>query len=116
MLHLKRAFEAPTSNDGYRVLVERLWPRGVRKEALELDEWLKDVAPSPDLRKWYGHDVAKWKEFEKRYRAELTREPAASAVKALEERATHEDVTLVFAARDEEHTNARVLRDVLEHR
>ncbi len=114
MLRLKRAYDPPARGDGYRVLVERLWPRGVRKEALALDEWLKDVAPSSELRKWYGHDVNRWPEFVRRYRAELQREPAARAFAALLERAREHTVTLVYAARDEEHNSAVVVRAQLE--
>jgi uncharacterized protein YeaO (DUF488 family) len=116
MLHLKRAYEDPKSSDGYRVLVERLWPRGVKKEALELDDWMKDVAPSTELRQWYGHDVDKWREFQERYRKELSKEPAAKAVDDLADRAKDGRVTLVYAAADEEHNSARVLCEVLERR
>ncbi len=112
-VHLKRAYETPDARDGYRVLVERLWPRGVRKEALALDEWKKDVAPSDGLRRWFGHDPKKWLEFVRRYRAELREEPARTAVADLAARARRGAVTLVFAARDEDHNGALVLRDAI---
>ena len=76
MINLKRAYEPPAPEDGFRVLVERLWPRGLKKEALALDLWLKDIAPSPELRRWFGHDPAKWEEFCRRYWAELAGRPA----------------------------------------
>ena len=114
MVRLKRAYERPSQGDGYRVLVDRLWPRGVRKEALRLDLWAKDVAPSPRLRTWFGHDPARFREFARRYAAEL-RAPAARALLAeLGRRAAHGTVTLVYAARDEQHNGAVVLRDLLE--
>lgn len=109
----KRAYDSPAGDDGYRVLVERLWPRGVRKDALHLDAWAKDVSPSPELRKWFAHDIARWDEFVRRYREELDREPAASVVRDLASRAMRAPVTLVFAARDVQHNSASVLRDRL---
>jgi uncharacterized protein YeaO (DUF488 family) len=116
MIHLKRAYDAPARDDGYRVLVERLWPRGVRKQALPIDDWDKDLAPSSALRKWFGHDPARWTEFKRRYRAELARPPAADHLRALRERAARGTVTLVFSSRDLEHNNAVVLRDEAERR
>jgi uncharacterized protein YeaO (DUF488 family) len=116
MIRLKRAYEPPTQEDGYRVLVERLWPRGVKKEALRLDDWLKDIAPSAELRKWYGHELERWAEFQKRYRHELMREPARELVSKLIERARHGTVTLVFASKDEEHNSALLLKQELEKR
>lgn len=109
---LRRAYEEPTHNDGYRVLVDRLWPRGVTKEHLQIDEWRKDIAPSNDLRKWFGHDPALWEEFRDRYREELTEHD--EAVSALVERARSGRVTLVFAAGDTEHNNAVVLGRLIE--
>lgn len=111
MLKLKRAYEPATRIDGKRFLVERLWPRGVRKETLRLDAWLKEVAPSAELRKWYRHDVSKWPEFQKRYRAELDRNP--EAWNSIVEAARRGTVTLVYAAHDTEHNSAVVLRDFL---
>ena len=114
MIQLKRAYEEPSRRDGFRVLVERLWPRGVSKEEAHLDLWLKDVAPSTELRKWFGHDPAKWKEFQQRYRAEL--KDKKDALKLLKEKARAGTVTLVYGARDEEHNGALVLKKVLEAR
>ena len=114
MLRLKRAYEQPDASDGYRVLVERLWPRGVRKEALRLDAWLKDVAPSPTLRRWFAHDPTKWTEFVRRYREELEYEAAAIEVAGLAQRARKEEVTLIYAAKDQAHNSAIVVRDAIE--
>lgn len=102
------------SSDGYRVLVDRLWPRGVSKEAARLDEWLKDVAPSPELRKWYGHVVDRFEEFARRYRAELEEPPASEVVARLRDLAKDRRVVLLTATRDVPHSGARVLLDVLE--
>ena len=110
---LKRVYAAPDESDGTRVLVERLWPRGLSKEHADVDIWLKEVAPSHDLRKWYGHDPARFAEFRRRYEAELAAEPARSALARLRELAARQHVTLVFAAHDTELSNAAVLRDLL---
>lgn len=109
-IRLKRVYEAPEASDGKRVLVDRLWPRGVSKEKAKIDHWLKDVAPSTELRKWFGHDPAKWGEFQKRYRAELKGSPALAELKQL---ASRSPTTLVYAAADEEHNNAVLLRDLI---
>jgi uncharacterized protein YeaO (DUF488 family) len=112
MYRIKRIYEPVAKTDGYRVLVERLWPRGVTKAEAALHEWLKDVAPSPDLRRWYGHDLARWEEFTERYRAELAeKRDILDQLRALRRRGP---VTLVFAAKDEQHSSAAVLKDVLE--
>jgi len=111
MIRLKRAYEPVAAADGARFLVERLWPRGVTKAALRLDGWLKDVAPSQALRTWYGHDVGKWREFRRRYLAEL--EANADALAPLRTAARSGTVTLVFASRDEEHCSAAVLAEFL---
>jgi len=111
---LKRAYDPAGARDGYRVLVERLWPRGVRKTDLQLDAWLKDVAPSPELRRWFGHDPARWIEFAARYRRELREHPAAEALAELVRRASVRTVTLVYGARDETHNSAVVLRGEVE--
>lgn len=108
---LKRAYDAPAKADGQRILVDRLWPRGVSKEKAALDEWLKEVAPSTELRKWYGHEPDRWPEFRKRYRAELKDNPALAELKT---RARAGDITLVYAARDQEHNEAVVLKQLLE--
>lgn len=108
---VKRVYEPSESTDGKRVLVDRIWPRGITKEDARIDLWLKDVAPSTELRKWFGHDPEKWPEFEKRYRAELE---GSSALTALKELVREEDkVTLVFAAKDENHNNAVALREII---
>lgn len=112
MIQLKRAYEAPSPEDGTRVLVERLWPRGLTKERAAIDLWLKDIAPSPELRKWYSHDVEKWEEFRRRYLAEL--EGAGEALDPLRELINKGKVTFVYAAKDEEHNSARVLKEFLE--
>ena len=110
-VRLKRAYEPANPEDGTRVLVERLWPRGVSKAEAALDDWAKEVAPSPGLRKWYGHEVGRWPEFRRRYLEELAGHGAAVA--ALRERARAGRLTLVFAAHDPEHSSAAVLREVL---
>ena len=110
-LSVKRAYEQPASADGQRVLVDRVWPRGVKKEALDLDDWLKDVAPSTKLRKWFGHDPEKWDEFRDRYFRELDAQP--DAVAALLERGAKSKVTLVYGAKDTVHNQAVALKDYL---
>lgn len=110
-IRVKRVYEAPAAADGTRVLVDRVWPRGVRKEAAELALWLKDVAPSTELRHWFGHEPERWPEFQRRYRAELERNP--EAVSRLLELAKHGRVTLVYGARDTEHNQAVALADYL---
>ncbi|HEX6616787.1 MAG TPA: DUF488 domain-containing protein [Gemmatimonadales bacterium] len=110
-IRLKRAYEDAAPDDGQRFLVERLWPRGVRKTALPLDGWLKDVAPSPALRKWFGHDPEKWTEFQRRYFAELKQHEAALA--PLRQAIREGPVTLVYGSRDTEHNAAVALRDFL---
>jgi uncharacterized protein YeaO (DUF488 family) len=112
MVKLKRASEPVKRGDGYRVLVERLWPRGVRKQDLPLDAWAKEVAPSTDLRKWFQHDPERWAEFQKRYKRELAKKPAKDRLRELADRSAHGTVTLVFATHDAEHSNAKVLRDL----
>jgi uncharacterized protein YeaO (DUF488 family) len=113
---IKRAYEAPEAADGYRVLVDRLWPRGVRKDALAVDAWLKEIGPSDELRRWFGHDPARWEEFAARYRDELRREPAAGLVADVVARAKRGPVTLVYGAKDELHNQAVVLRDVIDQK
>jgi uncharacterized protein YeaO (DUF488 family) len=112
MFKLKRAYEKAAKGDGYRVLVERLWPRGVSKGEARLDEWMKEVAPSPELRQWFGHDPGKWAEFQKRYRQEL--KDKRDLVQQLKHKGEEETVTLVYGAKDEEHNAAVVLKGVLE--
>jgi uncharacterized protein YeaO (DUF488 family) len=114
MIQVRRAYEPADPADGFRVLIDRIWPRGLKKEQAAIDLWLKDVAPSTELRKWFGHDPAKWDEFRKRYAEELDRNP--DAVRLLEERGRRGTITLVFAARDAEHSNAVALKGYLEAR
>ncbi|MDP2675025.1 MAG: DUF488 domain-containing protein [Dehalococcoidia bacterium] len=109
----KRAYEPPAPEDGYRVLVDRLWPRGAKKEELRLDGWLKELAPSDELRRWFGHDPDRWPEFRERYRQELSGEPQQKVVRELARRAAAGTVTLVYGAQDERHNNAVVLAEVL---
>ena len=107
-IRLKRAYEPPSPEDGTRVLVDRLWPRGVRKAEAAIDCWLKEIAPSSELRRWFGHDPSRWKEFRHRYRAELSARPELlDKLRALAEQGT---LTLVYAAHDEDHNQAVVLR------
>ena len=113
MVAQKRVYEEPDPGDGMRVLVDRLWPRGLSKDRAQVDLWLKDVAPSRDLRVWFGHDPAKFDEFRRRFEAELAQEPGRSALARLRELARTQHVTLVFAAHDTEHCNAVVLRELL---
>ena len=112
---LKRAYDEPAASDGTRVLVERLWPRGLAKERAHIDLWLKEVAPSTELRKWYNHDVQKFQEFRRRYEAELQSEGAQLALSKLRETAKQGQLTLIFAARDTEHSSAAILRELLLH-
>jgi uncharacterized protein YeaO (DUF488 family) len=114
MIKLKRVYERPSRKDGLRILVERLWPRGLTKERAEVGLWLKDVAPSPELRKWFGHEPARWETFQKRYRQELRNNK--DAVKLLKQKAKSGTVTLVYAARDEQHNGALVLKRYLQGR
>ena len=112
MLKLKRAYEKPAATDGFRILVDRLWPRGLTKQKAKVDVWLKDVAPSPALRVWFNHDPKKWAAFKRRYTAELRKnKKAVSELRALLKK--HKTVTLVYAAKDVEHNDALVLQDFL---
>ncbi|MGB3414902.1 MAG: DUF488 domain-containing protein [Microbacteriaceae bacterium] len=111
-LFLKRVYEPAESSDGFRVLVDRLWPRGVSKEKAAVDMWLKEVGPSTELREWFGHIPEKYPEFEQKYLAELAQNPAAVELSALLR--NHPVVTLVYGAKDEEHNQAQVLRDFLK--
>lgn len=113
-VRLKRVYELPAKGDGTRILVERLWPRGLTKQRAAVDVWMKDVAPSPELRKWFGHDPAKWREFQSRYRKELREQK--DAMKSLAQQCADGLVTLIFSAHDEEHNAAVVLKSVLERR
>lgn len=112
MIVTKRVYENPDPEDGTRFLVERLWPRGIKKESLLMNGWLKDVAPSDALRRWFGHDPAKWNEFRRHYFAELDGRP--EAWRLLLEAAQKGTVTLLYSARDLEHNNAAALKEYLE--
>ena len=113
MIQLKRIYEPASEADGYRILVERLWPRGMTKETARLDLWLKEVAPSPELRKWFAHDPAKWTEFIERYRLELDQNRVVvDELKRITEQ--HDVVTFVYAASDTERNSARLLKDYIE--
>jgi uncharacterized protein YeaO (DUF488 family) len=115
MIRIKRVYDPPSKEDGYRILVERLWPRGISKERAGIDLWLKDAGASPELRTWFGHDPQRWEEFRRRYFEEMRgrREVVETLRQAIRERGT---VTFVFAARDGEHNNAVALREYLESR
>ena len=110
-VRLKRAYEAASAEGGTRVLIDRLWPRGVRKDAAAIDLWLKDIAPSTELRQWFGHDPARWAEFQQRYSAEVRAN--AQAFEQLRELARNGPLTLVYSAHDEAHNDAVVLRGLL---
>lgn len=111
-VRIKRIYDAPARSDGYRILIDRLWPRGVSKQHAKLDAWLPELAPGAELRKWFGHDPARWQEFHKRYRAELARK--APLIDSIRHRALDEPVTLLYAARDPLHNHALVLQQVIE--
>ena len=113
-VRLKRVYEPPEPSDGYRVLIDRLWPRGVSKEQAHLDEWVRDLAPSSELRRWFGHDPAKFDEFRRRYRTELAAQE--EKLRDLRSRARRGTLTLVYAARDTEHNDAVVLAELLRRR
>jgi uncharacterized protein YeaO (DUF488 family) len=117
---IKRAYDDPNPNDGYRVLVDRVWPRGRTKEVLALDEWAKTVAPSVKLRKWFGHDPKRWQTFQERYREELAAPEQRKQLLSLLNSAGERPLTLVYGAKDDEHNQAVVLRDLtsqmVEHR
>jgi uncharacterized protein YeaO (DUF488 family) len=110
-VQLKRAYAPPSQEDGARVLVDRLWPRGLRKSEAAIDRWVKDVAPSTELRRWFGHDPSRWVEFRQRYKAELAHK--TELLGELRAIARNNTLTLVFAARDELHNEAIVFRDIL---
>lgn len=113
-LQIKRVYDPPQKADGYRVLVDRIWPRGLSKDAAQIDLWMKDIAPSTELRKWFNHDPARWKTFQEKYRAELRQ--MSEKLDELKARAQKERITLVYGAKDTEHNQAVVLQDVLAER
>jgi uncharacterized protein YeaO (DUF488 family) len=113
MVGIARVYQPRTKNDGWRVLVDRLWPRGVKKETAHVDEWMKDIAPSNELRKWFGHKSERWGEFQKRYRAELAKKKELiKTLRAMERK--HGKITLLFGAKDPERNQAVILRDLLK--
>jgi len=116
MVRLKRAYEPAEPRDGHRVLVERLWPRGLRKQQAHFDDWVKQIAPSDSLRKWFHHDPDRWSEFQRRYARELASRAAHALIDDLARRAKSETVTLIYSAHDREHNNAVVLKDMIERR
>lgn len=113
MIKIKRIYDAPTKEDGYRILIDRIWPRGLTKEKAKIDLWLKEIAPSDDLRKWFAHDPEKWEEFKNKYKEELkTRQELLHKIKQLaREKGT---VTMLYSAKDEKHNNAVALNDFLK--
>jgi uncharacterized protein YeaO (DUF488 family) len=114
MIQLKRVYDRPAVRDGVRVLVERLWPRGVRKEGLVMDSWLKDAGPSNELRQWFAHDPAKWDKFKAKYFAELNSRP--DSWEPILQSAGHRTVTLLYSSRDTQHNNAVALKQYLERK
>lgn len=114
MINVKRAYEPAAGTDGKRFLVERLWPRGIKKADLQIDAWLKDVAPTTELRRWFSHDPGKWQEFRRRYFAELQRSP--QSWQPIVDAARRKTVTLIYSAHDPDHNNAVALRDYLDRK
>jgi len=112
-IQIKRIYAGAAKSDGVRILVDRLWPRGIKKEAAHVVEWAKDIAPSTELREWYGHDPENWVEFKKRYKAELKKNEALDGF--IEKYQQEKLLTLVYATKDEEHTHAIVLKEFLDH-
>jgi len=112
MVITKRVYDPVSRDDGKRILIDRLWPRGIKKEDAKVDEWLKDIAPSTELRKWFAHDPAKWPEFKKKYISELKKK--SGLVEKLRAEAKKGTITLLFAAKDVEHDNAVVLKELIE--
>ena len=112
MIQIKRVYQPYSAKDGKRILVDRLWPRGMKKEEARIDEWLKEVAPSNELRKWYSHDPAKWPEFKKRYKQELS--PKGELVRKIAREAQKGTVTLLFSTRELENNNAVALKEIIE--
>ena len=115
-ISVKRVYEAPSPADGYRILVDRLWPRGLSRDHAAFDAWMKEIAPSHELRRRFAHDPAKWTEFQARYQAELDTEMSIALINTIREKAKSQDVTLLFSAKNERHNNAIVLKHVLENK
>jgi uncharacterized protein YeaO (DUF488 family) len=116
MIRIKRVYDPPEPADGRRVLVDRVWPRGLSKEALAVERWARDLAPSDDLRRWFAHDPSRWEEFRRRYRLELAAPEREADLEELAAVARTGTLTLVYSARDEEHNQARVLAEVIAER
>jgi len=114
MIRIKRIYESrsPSPEDGKRIFVDRLWPRGLKKEDVEFDEWLKEISPSSELRRWFGHDPSRWEEFKSRYRREL--EGKRDIMDNLKREADRGTVTFLYAAKDEKHNNAVILKEILD--
>lgn len=110
-VRLKRAYDPPAPSDGTRILIDRLWPRGLTRAAAAIEQWIKEIAPSTELRKWFGHDPARWPGFRSRYAAELREHPGE--LRTLRDQAKRGPITLVYSAHDEAHNDAVVLRDIL---
>ncbi|HZT70027.1 MAG TPA: DUF488 family protein [Terriglobia bacterium] len=115
-MKIKRAYDKPDADDGVRILVDGLWPRGLSKAELKIEKWEKEIAPSKELRNWYGHEPEKWPEFRKRFRTELAKSPRKEALERLTEIAEKGDLTLVFGTRDAEHSNAAVIAEMIEEK
>lgn len=113
-IKIKRVYEKPAKDDGSRILVDRLWPRGLTKEKASVDLWLKEIAPSTELRKWFGHDPEKWNRFRRRYETEIRNKD--DVIEILKGKASQGTITLIYAARDEKHNEARVLKQFLERK
>src|SRR5512135_2901215 len=111
MIKIKRIYDPASPDDGKRIYVDRLWPRGMKKEEVKMDEWLKEISPSDDLRKWFGHDPSKYAEFKRRYRKEL--EKHSEVLERIRKEGRKETVTLLFSAKDAEHNNATVMKEIL---
>ncbi len=112
-LNIKRVYDPPDPSDGVRILIDRLWPRGLSKDRAKIDEWFRDIAPSDRLRQWFGHKPERWEEFRKRYREELRKPERRALLQQIAALAQKGTVTVVFAAKDAEHCNARVIAEVL---
>ena len=113
LLKVKRIYETASSDDGKRILVDRLWPRGIKKSEVKIDEWLKEIAPSDELRKWFAHDPSKWQAFKRKYAHEI--EEKSDLIQQLRKESEREAVTLVYSAKDNEHNNAVALKEIIEH-
>ena len=116
MIAIKRSYDPPSRADGVRILVDRLWPRGVKKEDAHVEKWMRELGPSNELRRFFGHDTARWREFRKRYLAELERTEAAPLLSELVEIARQRKLTLVYSAKDQEHNQAVVLKEMLDRK